>query len=256
MSFGSGLSVSIAGWEGDWASPRGRIEAAAGAGARSVQLDATLAGIRPRELDRSARRDLASLFKRLELAFSGLDLFIPAEHFADPRHADRALTAAAAACELASELSALTSGNGRVVCLTLPASADAATLATLGAAADRAGVVIADLTWPVSDALRAAAGPHAPLAPGIDPASLLMSGADPVLEAARFPGAVAAARLSDASTLGRVVPGAPGGRLDVPAFRAALHARGFAGALVLDLRGLRQPDKAARASVDRWGAPA
>src|SRR5690606_13026801 len=87
-------ALSIAGVRDDpalkGAGPRAPIEAAAKAGFRAVALDASAAGLRPRDLDRSARRDLAALLRRLELAFAGLDLWIPPEHFASPEHADRA----------------------------------------------------------------------------------------------------------------------------------------------------------------------
>ncbi|MEM7756072.1 MAG: hypothetical protein AAF297_10600, partial [Planctomycetota bacterium] len=66
------------------------IGAVSAMGARAIQLDATRAGLRPRDLERSARRDLAATMRREELAFSGVDLWIPPHHFVDPDRADRA----------------------------------------------------------------------------------------------------------------------------------------------------------------------
>jgi len=218
-------------------------------GARGAQLDATMAGIRPRELDRSGRRDLAALLKRLGLSFSGLDLFIPLEHFTNARHTDRALSAASAACELASDLERLAGDAGAgVVCTALPDSIDPRVIEALAAAADRHGVAIADLAWPPRDQ---PAGPG--IGAGFDPAAMLMRGADPAAEVARLHAPVLAARLSDVSAVGRVAPGSPGGRLDVLGYAAALHARGFAGAVVADLRGLDDADKAAARMIAAWG---
>ena len=74
------LSLSLAGLtprEGVAMEPRAAIEWAAGLGYRAVQLDGAAAGVRARDLDRSGRRDLAALLRRLQLGFSGLDLWIP-----------------------------------------------------------------------------------------------------------------------------------------------------------------------------------
>ena len=49
----------------------------AGRGFTAVQLDATLAGIRPRDLSRTGRKDLTALLMRGGLRLAGLDLFIP-----------------------------------------------------------------------------------------------------------------------------------------------------------------------------------
>lgn len=254
------LSISIAGWsdrsapKGD--PPRARIEAVAAWGFRAVQLDAVLPGIRARDLDRSARRDLAALLRRQGLAFTGLDLFIPPVHFADPQRVDRALAAAASACELAADLARL-AGNAHagVVCTTLPEAIDPRTLDALGAAADRTGVALADLSWPPASAVAERARPGGVgLGIGIDPAAVLMRGADPASAIAGLAVPVAAARLSDVSAVGRVVPGSPGGRLDVLGYAAALHTRGFAGAVVADLRGLPDAAHAGELMLAAWRA--
>src|SRR5688572_21716696 len=83
---------------------RALIEWAAGLGYRAVQLDGTMAGLRARELDRSGRRDLAALLRRLELGYSGLDLWVPEAHFVDGAQQDRAVAAVVAGLELSAEL--------------------------------------------------------------------------------------------------------------------------------------------------------
>lgn len=250
------LAISIAGWPGDALSPRERIERVARWGGRGVQIDATIRGLRPRDLDRSGRRDLASLLRRLGLAFAGVDLFIPPEHFADPRHVDRALSAAGSACVLAAELARLDGrAHAAVVSTALPADLDPRILDALRAGADRAGAVLADLAWPPSPALleRAQVG-GAGLGVGVDPVAVLMSGSDPAAEVASLRTPIAAARLGDVSVAGRVAPGTPGGRLDVLGYAAALHARGFAGMVTADLRGLDDAERAAGRFVASWDA--
>ena len=99
------------------------LEWLGGAGVRGVQLSATQPGLRPRTLDGAARRELRARLKRLELTLSGLDLWIPPEHFTEPANVDRATAAAEAAVVLAADL-------GRVpVSMTLPADAAASALA-------------------------------------------------------------------------------------------------------------------------------
>ena len=73
-------------------------------GFTSVQLDATLSGIRPRELNVRARKDLSALLTRNSMSLAGIDLFIPVAHFTDPQQVDRAMGAALATIELAADL--------------------------------------------------------------------------------------------------------------------------------------------------------
>ena len=90
------------------------LERLSAAGFQSVQLDATMAGLRPRDLDIRARKDLLGLLGRRSLTLAGVDLFIPRRHFMEPENLDRALSAALAGIELAADL-------GRVpVSLSLP----------------------------------------------------------------------------------------------------------------------------------------
>lgn len=229
--------------------PRAPIEWAAGAGFRSVAIDAAAAGMRPRELSRSARRDLAALLRRLELGLSGIDLWAPSAHFVDPALADRALGAALAAIDLASDLKSL-NGSGGCLSLTLPRELPETTLHTLVTHASDRGVRLADHTWPPREPPRGDA-----LGVGIDPASVLLAGDNPAKCAARLGERLACARLSDASEVARVEPGRGQGRLNDLAYVVALHTAKHAGPVVLDLRGVPDPTAAAPRVLAWWLGP-
>ena len=241
---------------------RGLIDWAGAAGFRAVQLNAAQPGIRPRELDRSGRRELAALLRRSDTACAGLDLWIPPEHFNDPARGDRAVEAVVGAVELAWELGGLAAGGKRstgqaqapAVCLTLPAECPATVLAALESAASRCGVRIADHAWPITTR----AGSTMWIGVGIDPAAVLSAGEDPAALAARLGNRVAAGRLSDTAaagaTAGRTAPGGGQGRLDVLAYGVALAAAGYRGWAVLDLRGIADQSAAAVIARRAWGA--
>lgn len=241
------LSLSLAGLpavEGaPWLpGPREAIAWAASLGARAVQLDATGPTMRPRELDRSGRRDVAALLRRHALQFSGLDLWIPTSHFADPAHVDRAASAVHAAAELAADLAVLTSCPGAVVVsFALDGKVGDDLVSGLRSAAERVGASLADHAWP----LRKSTTPSASLPVGIDPATILLASADPVLEVTRLSASPASVRLSDASEMGRVDP-REGGRLDARAFAGVVATRGYTRPFVIDLRGLRDPERTAK----------
>ncbi len=227
-------SCTIAGLEpvpdAPWGSDaRSRIAWVASRGFRSIQLDATLAGIRPRDLDRSARRDLAALLRRTGLGFSGVDLWIPPEHFSSGERADRAVAATESACGFAAEIAALLAGSGRIVALDLGHAPIAGVLESLARAAQREGVEISDHRWPREERGRA-------ITTGVDPASIIASGADPVAEVSRLVEPPSQARLSDLAGIGRTVAGR--GRLDLAGYEAALFTRGYQRPLVVDPRGL------------------
>ena len=162
------LSASLAGLDGD---PGDSLRRIAAMGYRAVQLPITAAGLRPRDLDGAIRRALRGTLRRMELALSGLDLWIPPGHFIDPMHADRAATAVLAAIDLAADLSegaasmgeSATRGAGHghagrvAISLVLPqAPADRVGLKDLLegvlAAADRQGIDLVDHALPVADA--------------------------------------------------------------------------------------------------------
>lgn len=244
------LSLSLAGLDRDPARPwsgggaRGAIEWAASVGFRQVQLDGAMPGVRARELDRSGRRDLAALLRRLELAPSGLDLWIPPEHFLDPLRVDRAVAATVGAMELAADLAALAGGGGRgVVSVLLPENLPAEVLEGLVSKAEGIGARLADHRFPPREL---AADGRGPIGVGVDPAAVLMAGADPAAVVSRAGAALVSARLSDASTVGRVGPGAREGRLDELSYVVALGTAGYERSLVLDLRGVGDQEGAMR----------
>jgi sugar phosphate isomerase/epimerase len=240
-------SVSIAGlvigalspW-GD--SPRLMMEWAARS-FRFIQLDATLAGIRPRELDRSARRDIAAILRRLQLNLSGVDLWIPPAHFVTPAHMDRAIEAVNSAADFAGELATLNAGARPVVSLQLHPEVSPAVLESLASAADRSGVRIADHQWPRPEL----APTIGPVGPGIDPAAIFMAGSDdPAASVSGLGLQIASARLSDVTSAGRTKPGS--GRLDLLKYEIALSTAAYASPLILDLRGLTLDAQLAAAS--------
>jgi len=232
--------------------PRRALSRIAEQGFSAVQLDATLPGLRPRELDKTARRDLTVTAKRLGLSIAGIDFFIPAEHYSDPHHIDRAVAAAIAACTLAGDL-------GRVpVSLNLPiGKADPATLQIIFDSADAHGVTLAihdeaDMKG-LSRWLDSHAPPHVGI--GLDPAALLIREADPSALAQKLADALRVARLSDASKGqgdgGRQVVGV--GSLAVMPYRVSVDlAPNRVGPVVLDVRGLTSPLDAMRAGKAAW----
>lgn len=238
----AGLAITpVALWGTD---ARGMIAWVASRGFRSIQLDAALAGIRARELDRSGRRDLAALLKRSGLGFSGLDLWIPSDHFAHATQADRAVAAVTGACELAAELAVLMNGSGRVVAVDLGSAPTPGVIESLSVFAQREGVEIADHRWPREQAGSQSrdGGAGFGMCIGVDPAAIIASGADPATEVSRLAAAPAQARLSDLSGAGRTLAGK--GRLDRPGYEAALFTRGYARPVIVDTRGLPMQEAA------------
>jgi sugar phosphate isomerase/epimerase len=235
---------------------RGAVEVLARAGFRAVQLDATLAGIRPAELDRRARQDLAAMLGRQSMMLAGIDVFIPRRHFVDAAQVDRAMAAVLGAIALAAAL-------GRVpVSLALPVAAlgtDAR--AALVEAADGRGVRLAVHAEDQADALRqwVEQVDMPALGAGVDAAAVLGQGGDPVAAVHQWKGRLAVARLSDldSPTAGGVRCAAGEGELDVAGYRIAVDlAAGRAGPVVLDLRGLANPLAAALRGKEAWDGAA
>lgn len=247
---------------------RAALERIARLGFENVQLDASLRGIRPRELDREGRRELFSAVRRRGLGVAGLELFIPRKHYLDPQHVDRAMSATIAAIELAADL-------GRVpLSLSLPVrklADDSAELAgTIVEAADGHGVPIAVHGEDQLDALQGwiDAVDLPALGAAVDPAPLMARGHDPAVIAQRLGRRLTVGRLSDlerglsdeqheagegaggGETI-RCTPGA--GELDLMAYRVALDlATSRPGPVVLDLRGLTDPIQAALNARHAW----
>jgi sugar phosphate isomerase/epimerase len=230
--------------------PREAMIAVAEAGFRHVQLSSTQAGTRPRELNRSARRDLAASLRRRELTAAGLDCWVPTAHFVEDAHADRAVAAVTAAIGLAADL-------GRIpVSVSLPDPDDhTATLwSSLRASAERHEVRLANHA--ITPEQEPASWIDGPFGLGLDPAAWLAAGRDPVDAVLRHAAALVSTRLVDLLPGGGRGPlGPPGsGRLDVPRYRAALHAAGFGRPVVLDTRTWPDPLDGMRRSAEIWTA--
>jgi len=225
-------------------------------GFSSVQLDATLQGVRPRELDRRARKDLAGSISRAGLAMAGLDLFIPRQHFLDAEHVDRALSAACDAIELAGELGHLP------LSLSLPVTTmDADVCHAILSAGDGHGVKLIvhqeDDADGLSDWMKNVAGDAA--APGLDPAAALGSRVDPVELAQGWSNQIVVGRLSDTQVGladgSRLAVGEGG--LQLMLYRLSMDmAANRHGPMLLDLRGLSDPWAAANKSKQAWESAA
>lgn len=241
------------------------IDWAAGLGFRAVHLNAAAAELRPRELSRSARRDLAATLRRAEVKLAGVDLWVPSGHFVAPEHSDRAFEAVREAVGFAAEMKGLVEG-GSVVCVSLPqGEAGGEARRVVGEFGASLGVVVADHAWPVPGETEGVDGggvgengaERGWIGIGLDPAAVFAFagvGGDPGMEAARLGGRLVCARLSDLSAEGRVEPGA--GRLDVEAYLAMLDAAGYRRTVVLDLRGLKDQTRVALRVAGRLAAPA
>lgn len=248
------VSVSLAGldhspglpWSG---APRRALAWAATLDARAVRLDAAAPGARARELDRSARRDLAALLRRSELRFAGADLWIPASHFTDPVRAERAIDATLGAVGLTADIATLAGDrSGRSLGVTLPGDLPSDVASSLVEAASMQGVTLTDHAWPSAGER----DPESGVGVGLDPASVILSGDDPVAAASALASRLEVARLSDADTQGRCVPGAGAGRLDLTAYAVALSLATTEPEVTIDLRGVPSQDGAARLVLERW----
>lgn len=228
--------------------PRAALDRLASLAFRAVQLSASQPGLRPRELDRSGRRDLLGRLKRVEMVPAGLDLWIPEAHLRDPARVDRAVGALQAAVELAADLGRIT------LSLLLPtrdetSDAIAPILQAVIEKSLRFGVPLADCTVPPSD--------RADVGVGIDPVIWLSNGRDPVDAVATLADRIFSARLGDLSASGDRKPvGAVNGeqgRLDLGAYRSTLLGHGYAGPIVVDLRSNNDPWQELEQSVYAWG---
>ncbi len=224
-------------------SPRERILAAGELGYRAVTLDARAAGLRARDLDRSARRDLAATFRRAELRLAGIDLWIPESHFVDTAHQDRAIAVAIGTIDLAAELASLMPADP-VVSVVLPTEGATDARKALAAAAETAGVQMADHCWPLC-------AWNGPIGAGLDPVVALVEKADPVAAASNR--SLVTARvcsLGDAAL--RVPVGSAASRLDLGAYRASLSLAPLLRTVVVDVRGLHDSLAGAEAALEAW----
>jgi sugar phosphate isomerase/epimerase len=214
-----------------------------------VQLDATMPGVRPRDLSRSGRRDLAAMCSRLGMRTAGMDLFIPRDHFVEPAHQDRAVTSAVAAIELAADLGRLP------VSIALPIKSMPDTVKdALAEAADAHGVTLAVHAEDQIEALIAwlDAVDQPVLGAALDPAALIAREHDPAQVAMRLSKHLRVTRLSDlTSDVTRC--GVGEGELDVMAYRVAIDlAEARLGPVVLDVRNVTDPFAAAMRGKRAW----
>lgn len=189
---------------------------------RRVQVAATMPGLRPRDLDRAARRDLLASLRRRELTLSGLDAWIPLAHFADATTADRAVQAVMETIALAADLDRVP------VSLIMPE--DLAIAQTLIAAAHRAGVALADHSLQPSGLEG--------LGVGVDPAAHLAANRKPEDAVHAAGRRLVAARIVDLLRSG--MRGAIGSshddRLDVTAYKVALSVNDYQRPIIIDAR--------------------
>jgi hypothetical protein len=272
------------------ASPRGpadpatllreQLSLARSIGFRAAQLDGTAAGLRARELDRSARRELAALIRRAELGFSGIDLWIPSAHFAEQSSADRAVAATVGALELCADLTRLVGPPPArrpldvqqderaahapmprhvaagvpvpAMCVSLPERPIPGVIAALRAAADSFGTRLTNFGHALDRSAAgsggdAPAGASDPILPGIDPITIIATGGDPAKLVAATP-RLGAARVSPAAKL----TGAAASPFDLVAYRVALAVIEFDGWVTADVREQRDPAVAASSLLRAW----
>ena len=265
------LSLSLAGLhasavEGPWSlGVRSAIGWAGGVGFRAVQLDAAAPEIRPRDLDRSGRRDLAAAIRRASLGFTGLDLWIPKAHFEPGEHADRAHAALLAGVTLAADLRSLAASEHRaatIVAVTLPedyegrdevrAHADGLAVAIEDHAA--ATLSHAETGTDTASAEHDNTSAHDAIRPGVDTGRVILRGDPPGKTFARLSKSLASLRLNDADDTGRREMGR--GTLGIDTL-LALHTTLTPDLpIVTDLRGLDNPGRAATAAHERLGGGA
>jgi sugar phosphate isomerase/epimerase len=230
---------------------RAALDRLAGMGFRCVQLSATQPGLRPRELDRSARRDLLATLRRKELTLAGIDLWIPPGHLLEPARVDYALDAVQQAIELAADLercpvsvnlpraveSAAQTADEKEIVKSNPSTTNSpsAVIESIAACADRHGVAIADHAQPLQR--------FSGIGAGIDPATWLAAGLDPVKELFKLSDRLISARLCDLLTTGLRGPigDRRHGRLDALAYRATLDTIGYRRPVVIDARQWSDP---------------
>ena len=257
--------VSLAG------DPRAGFLIAGELGLRGVQLSSGQPGTRPRDLDRSGRRDLSAAARRNELEVAGIDAWIPPEALLDSSTVDRAVGELLAAIGLAGDL------GGVPVSVRFPGTEGDEIVATLAAAAARVGVMLVDHAVPPrgrgATLARNESSPKGLLIPGavdpeasgskldpdgsriegvgigIDPPAWLVAGLD-VLEAVAA--GVQSVRLADLTADGmRIPPGDPDGRIDPGALIALARTGGWEGLPIIDGRRWNEPRLGIRATLSR-----
>jgi len=184
--------------------------------------------------------------RRLQMRISGLDLWIPADHFLASAHVDRAVDAVGATLQLASELERCP------VSLELPQPDDDASLESvidaISQQAMRVGVQVANHAGPKT------ALDHFGI--GIDPAAHLSRNEDPAEAVTSSADRLVSARLCDLLTSGMRGPigESQGARLDVLSYRVALSVCGYDRPVVADVRQWTQPWSGLAQTAQTWSA--
>lgn len=216
-------------------------------GLRGVVLDATAPEMRPRTLDRSGRRDVASLLRHNDLSLAGLDLLIPPTHLVDPAFQDRAFSAIREALTLASDLAALADGASPIVTVLAPPALSAKDLEAIGRLTDNSSAMLALIAWPVTEELRAACTSVPKLRTAFDPARVLAAGGNAAKELSRSRPVPGSIRLSDFDGVGRVPLGM--GNLDLTQYVVAASVANAAAPIVLDVQGMADSESAISAAM-------
>ncbi len=217
-------------------------------GMRGVVLDATAPEMRPRMLDRSGRRDVASLLRHNDLSLAGLDLLIPPTHLVDPAFQDRAFSAIREALTLASDLAALADGTSPVVSVLAPPTLTAKDIEAIAQLTDSSSAMLALIAWPMTEELRVACASVPKLRSAFDPARVLAAGANAAKELSRSNPMPVSIRLSDFDGVARVPLGR--GNLDLTQYVVAALVANAAAPIVLDLQGLTDSETAISAAVN------
>ncbi len=214
-------------------------------GFRGVQLSALLPGLRSFELDDGGRRGVRAPLATAGVAPLGVDFLIPRADWADPARVSRAVDAFGAAVRLSTAIGC------RAIAVSLPEQDPTGAAMECVQVAEHAGVRLVHLTpeelsftW-LDDQLDA-------LSIGLETASALAGGLDPLDRIVAIGARLGQLRLSDVDRSGRKGPPAtmPGGRLD---WRGCLLAASLAPtplAVVLDPAGWENARHGAVASAE------
>lgn len=226
--------------------PRVSLDRLASLGFRFVQLSATQPGLRPRDLDNSARRDLAVKLRRWEIAASGIDLWIPPAHFVETANVDRAVDATKAAIELAGDL------DRCPVSMELPSVNDddeldlKVVIAAIAEHAAKFGIQLADHCVPVSN--------WQYIGIGIDPAAWLSNNSDPANAIHKNAEQIVSIRLCDLLTSGMRAPicESQGSQLDIVQYQVAISVNGYLKPIVIDARQWQDPWAGITQTANSW----
>lgn len=216
----------------------------------AIQLDATLSGLRPRDLDHRARQDVLALLNRSNLRLSGMDLFIPRDHYLATEHLDRAMQATLASIELAADF-------GRIplsIALPIQQMADDTKTALIESAEGHSVRLAVHAEDQLDELIAWVEQVDLPtVGCGLDPAAILSKAADPAALVHRIGRRLSVARLSDASSRDAIRCPIGQGDLDVSTYRIAVDlAAHRTGPVVLDLRGHEDPLNTALDSRLAW----